>query len=173
MRNFTHWLIANRWMFVPVALLALTVAIGTVTVLSAVVGHPLGAEPKYASKAAAWDDERAQRSVNDRLRWVVTPRIDSEGAHRTIALRIEDKHGARIDATRVEVECIPVRMAEARRSITLARTASGSFEGSFESPVGGQWEFRIAVDADGVRYTDSLRRPLPAAQVHGKDASHG
>lgn len=153
-------LIANRWMFVPVLLLGLTVTIATVTVMSAVVGHPLGAEPNYDTKAADWNAEREQRAMNERLRWVVTPEIASEGGHRTIALRIEDKHAARIDARRVRVECIPIRAAEARQRVELSRRDTGDFAGSFESPIGGQWEFRVTVEQDAVRYTDAFRRFL-------------
>lgn len=165
-----NWLLRNRWMFVPVLLLSLTVTIGVVTVLSAVVGHPLGAEPQYSAKAAAWDEERAQRAQNEKLRWVVTPEVRSEGAHRVLAIRVEDKHGARIDAERVEVECIPVRAAEARRVVSMARLEPGSYEGAFDSPLGGQWEFRVTVTDDGVRYTDEVRRPLPPA---GAGVNHG
>ena len=153
-------LIANRWMFVPVLLLGMTVTIATVTVMSAVVGHPLGAEPNYDAKAADWDGQREQRAANERLRWVVTPEIASEGSQRNVTLRIEDKHAARIDATRVSVECIPVRAAEARKTIELSRRDAGDFAGSFESPIGGQWEFRVTVEKDGLRYTDDFRRFL-------------
>ena len=43
---------SDRWMFVPIALLGLTVVTGFATVMSAVVGHPLGTEPAYDRKAA-------------------------------------------------------------------------------------------------------------------------
>lgn len=167
-------LVANRWMFVPVLLLGMTVTIGTVTVMSAVVGHPLGMEPNYDTKAAAWNAEREQRAQNERLRWVVTPEITSAGAARTIALRIEDKHAARIDASKVRVECIPVRSAEARREIELSRRESGDFVGSFESPIGGQWEFRVTVEQGGVRYTDAFRRFLTGVSGQAAEgAVHG
>ena len=153
-------LAANRWMFVPIALLGLTVTVGTVTVMSAVVGHPLGAEPRYDSKAADFGAELEQRAENERLRWVVTPEVESHGPQRTLAVRIEDKHAARIDADRVRVECIPVVNAEARLAIELRRSACGQFEGSFDSTLGGQWEFRIAVEQGEHRYTDQFRRFL-------------
>jgi FixH len=163
-------LIENRWMFVPVALLGLTVTIATVTVLSAVVGHPLGTEPNYDTKAASWNAEREQRALNERLRWVVTPEIESSGSRRTIALRIEDKHAARIDAGAVRVECIPIRAAESRQTIELARREQGDFIGSFDSTIGGQWEFRVTVTKAEIRYTDSFRRFLTG--VSGA-VSHG
>ena len=157
-------LIANRWMFVPVLLLGLSVTVATVTVLSAVVGHPLGAEPNYDAKAANWDAEREQRAANERLRWVVTPDIVSAGAHRELTVRVEDKHAVRIDATRVAVECIPVRAAEARRIVELSRRASGDFAGEFDSAIGGQWEFRVVIEKEGLRYTDDFRRFLAAGR---------
>ena len=172
-------LVANRWMFVPVLLLGMTVTIGTVTVMSAVVGHPLGMEPNYDTKAASWNAEREQRAVNERLRWVVTPEISSDGARRTIALRIEDKHAARVEAGSVQVECIPIRAAELRQRVALSRQGSGEFAGSFESPVGGQWEFRVTVEQGGLRYTDAFRRFLTgvrgggAAASAAEEAAHG
>lgn len=153
-------LAANRWMFVPVALLGLTVTVATVTVTSAVVGHPLGAEPRYDSKAADFGAELEQRAENERLRWVVTPEIGSHGSQRVLAVRIEDKHAARIDADRVRVECIPVVNAEARLAIDLRRSGPGEFEATFDSAIGGQWEFRIAVEQGGHCYTDAFRRFL-------------
>ena len=170
---------ANRWMFVPVLLLGMTVTIGTVTVLSAVVGHPLGMEPNYDTKAASWNAEREQRALNERLRWVVTPQISSDGSRRTIALRIEDKHAARVEAGSVQVECIPIRAAELRQRVALSRQGSGEFAGSFESPVGGQWEFRVTVEQGGLRYTDAFRRFLTgvrgggAAASAAEEAAHG
>lgn len=169
--NTLSRMMANRWMFVPVLLLGMTVTIGTVTVLSAVVGHPLGMEPNYDTKAASWNAEREQRALNERLRWVVTPEISSDGARRTIALRIEDKHAARIEAGSVQVECIPIRAAELRQRVALSRQGSGEFAGSFESPVGGQWEFRVTVEQGGLRYTDAFRRFLTGVRGGGAAAS--
>ena len=108
--------------------------------------------------------------MNERLRWVVTPELSSDGARRTIALRIEDKHAARIDAKRVAVECIPIRAAEARQRVELSRRDAGDFVGDFESPIGGQWEFRVTVEQDSIRYTDEFRRFLTGG---AKEAGHG
>lgn len=162
------WIVANRWMFAPVALLGLSVTVAAVTVLSAVAGQSLGAEPGYSGKAASWDTVREQRAMNERLRWVVTPEASSKGSHRTLALTVEDKHGVRIDGATVEVECMPVRKADERHALRCTRTADGRYEAAFESVEGGQWEFRVSVERDGQRYTDEFRRPL----VHA-GASHG
>ena len=166
-------LVANRWAFAPVALLGATVAIATVTVMSAVVGHPLGMEPAYDAKAASWDAERMQRAANDRLRWVVTPEIDSAGVRRTLVVRIEDKHAARIEHASVVVECIPNRAAESRANATLVEIEPGVYRGEFTSPIGGQWEFRVRVDRDGEVYTDSFRRFLTGAAAAAKGGSRG
>ncbi len=160
-------IIENRWMFAPIVLLGGTVIIATATVLSAVVGHPLGMEPSYDVKAASWDAEREQRAQNDRLRWVVTPELASDGAHRSISIRVEDKHAARIVASRVSVECIPILVGEARRTVELAATVGeeGVFHGTFDCAIGGQWEFRVIVLAPAGRYTDAFRRQLPHAHT--------
>ena len=50
----------------------------------------------------------------------------------------------------------------------LHRDAQGSFSGGFDSPIGGQWEFRVAVEDGELRYTDAFRRFLtPAAMKRG------
>jgi hypothetical protein len=163
--------IENRWMLAPVLLLGASVVITTATVLSAVVGHPLGMEPAYDVKAASWDAEREQRAQNDRLRWVVTPELVSDGAHRSLRLRVEDKHAARIPAERVSVECIPVLRGESREVVLAAAPGeTGVFEGAFDCGIGGQWEFRVTVDAANGRYTDTFRRQLPHARP-AKDAT--
>jgi hypothetical protein len=46
----------------------------------------------------------------------------------------------------------------------------GEFAGSFDSHIGGQWEFRVTVEQGGVRYTDAFRRFLTAA---AQEAGHG
>ncbi len=160
-------LIENRWMFAPILLLGGSVVITVTTVLSAVVGHPLGMEPAYDIKAAAWDEEREQRAQNDRLRWVVTPTVASEGLHRSILIRVEDKHAARVPASRVSVECIPILLGESRRTLELAASEGevGVFRGAFDCSIGGQWEFRVVVDTPSGRYTDVFRRQLPHARA--------
>lgn len=164
---------SNRWMFVPIALLGFTVITGFVTVMSAVVGHPLGTEPAYDRKAAAWNAQREQRAMNEQLRWVVTPEIASNGMRRTLTLTVEDRHAARINAAHVRVECIPIRNAEARTEIALRRAAEGVYQGDFESPIGGQWEFRVEVNNGATRYTDAFRRFLTHARASTETSIDG
>jgi hypothetical protein len=167
--------IEHRWMFAPIVLLGGTVVIGVATVLSAVAGHPLGMEPAYDTKAASWDEEREQRAQNDRLRWVVTPELRSDGAHRTLVVRVEDKHAARIAADRVVIECIPNLLDASRRMLQLTAVPqeSGVFEGSFDCTVGGLWEFRVTVETPLGRYTDVFRRQLPHAPVMTRSSGSG
>lgn len=170
MRRTLHALVANRWMFAPIGLLGCTVIVATITVTSAVVGHSLGAEPEYDRKAASFEAEREQRVRNERLRWVVTPDIVSDGAHRVVSLRVEDKHAARIEADHVKLECIPVVDASVRRTLELARVGPGEFAGEFDCELGGQWEFRVSIDEGELRYTDQFRRFLTKPQG---DSGHG
>ena len=58
----------------------------------------------------------------------------------------------------------PVKAAEARKTVELVRRDAGEFAGSFDSPIGGQWEFRVTVVQGGVRYTDGFRRFLTGAR---------
>ncbi|RLS91271.1 MAG: hypothetical protein DWI10_06670 [Planctomycetota bacterium] len=164
-------LIRDRWMFAPALLLTGTVTLGTVTVLCAVVGHPLGAEPAYDTRAVAWQAQREQRAINEQLRWVITLQVSDVDGSRALSMRIEDKHGVRIHADRVRVECIPIRAAEARVTVELSTVAEGEYAGTFDSPIGGQWEFRVEVMQNAVLYSESVRRFLSAGTGNG-DSRH-
>lgn len=154
-------LIRDRWMFVPIGLLTLSVAVGVTTVSLAVVGTPIGAEPEYYNKASAWDEHRAQRATNDKLRWNVQPEITPNGEGLpTLTVRIRDKYAGTIDAWSVEVEAIPVANADLRETIAMRRLDAGRFEAVLRAKVPGQWEFRVRVQKDELVYTDTFRRTL-------------
>lgn len=158
-------LVRDRWMFVPVGLLGLSVMTATLTVLLAVRGHSLGIEPDYYEKGQNWEATRAQMAMNERLGWVVTPDL-GPGAqgHPHLALTIRDKHGVPIPAERVRVEAIPVRNADLRVSVDLALEREGAFGGDVPLRIGGQWEFRVRVERGDDSYTDTFRRTLEFAR---------
>ncbi|MDZ4755621.1 MAG: FixH family protein [Phycisphaerae bacterium] len=164
-------LVRDRWMFVPIALLAVSVTVATSTVWLAVAGRPLGEEPDYYAKAVAWDAHRAQHDANDRLRWTVSPEItaSSSGAP-VLTLKITDKYGNLIDADAVGVEAIPVKRADRRCVPVMIRVEEGRFSGPLTARVAGQWEFRITVRGKQGTYTDSFRRTLMFAD-ESADAS--
>ncbi|MBL9118474.1 MAG: FixH family protein [Phycisphaerae bacterium] len=154
-------LVRNRWMFVPIGLLALSVTVGLTTVALAVAGHPIGAEPDYYAKAAAWDSHRAQVAVNDKLRWNVAPAIVA-GADGNPKLQIEirDKYAGLIDAESADLEAIPIVSADIREIGPMTRTETGRFERRLQARVAGQWEFRLTIRKGDVTYTDTFRRSL-------------
>jgi nitrogen fixation protein FixH len=166
-------LIRDRWMFVPVAFLSITVTVAVTTVSLAVVGRPVGAEPEYYAKAAAWDEELAQRAANDRLRWNISPEIEPGADGRPhLTLRIHDKYAGVIDAETVTVEAIPVANADLRETIGLRRVGEGHFDAPLSARVQGQWEFRVRVTKGESVYTDTFRRTLRFA-VRSARASGG
>lgn len=154
-------LVHNRWMFVPIGLLTVSVTVAVMTVTLAVAGHPLGVEPDYYAKGAAWDAHRLQQAINDKLRWNVAPTIVA-GTQGSPLLQIEvrDKYGGIIEADAAEVEAIPVAMADARETLSMGRVAPGRFERELSARVPGQWEFRLTVKKGETVYTDTFRRTL-------------
>jgi nitrogen fixation protein FixH len=173
-------IVANRWMFVPVLLLMCSVTTITVTVMLAVVGHPLGEEPDYYAKAVAWDTHRAQIATNDRLGWVVTPVLSAgSGGVARLTLDVRHKHGLYIDPETVTVDAIPVRAAELHQELTLERTADGRYAADLPLRVAGQWEFRVTIRKGEDLYTDVFRRTLAfatrqaEATVSGREAGAG
>jgi hypothetical protein len=154
-------LVRDRWMFVPVVFLGLSVTTAVTTVTLAVAGRPIGAEPDYYEKAIAWDRHREQTATNDRLRWTVSPVFSStEDGSPKLTLSVNDKYGNSIDASSLSLEAIPVKNADRRETLEARRIAPGTFETTLAQRLAGQWEFRVTVVAEKGTYTDSFRRTL-------------
>ncbi len=161
-------LIRDRWMFVPVLILAGSFAMAGFTVSLALRDHGSAVEPDYYRKAVEWDARKAQQAANDSLRWLVTPQLAGLGDG-TVALdiAITDRRAAPIGGAAVAVEAIPVKAADVVRRFTLVEQTPGHYRGSFPAGIGGQWEFRVQADRGTDRFTDRFRRLLT---LDGRDA---
>jgi nitrogen fixation protein FixH len=158
-------LIRDRWMFVPVLLLGVSVTTAFVTVSLAVRGHSLGVEPDYYEQSKHWSEVQAQMAANERLGWIVSPDLGpGENGHPRLNLSIKDKHGIPIPVDAVHVEAIPIRNADMRVAFDLDREREGEFAGDVPLKFAGQWEFRIDVERGEQRYTDSFRRTIEFAK---------
>jgi hypothetical protein len=60
----------------------------------------------------------------------------------------------------VAVEAIPVKAVHLGGEIALRELAPGRYAGDLPARMDGQWEFRVRVDREGERYTDTFRRVL-------------
>lgn len=155
-------LVENRWAFVPVGLLLLSVCICTLGVTLALANGDT-AEPDYYQKGAHYDDFKAQLRQNGVIGWVVTPELVASSKDPRLArleLTVADKHGIKIDPATVAVEVIPIRDATRRVNLTLDRVDAGVYAADVPLRSGGNWEFRVQVDALGKHYTDRFRRPV-------------
>lgn len=158
-------LIANRWIFVPIVLLTVSVSLGTLTVVLAVASHPLGVEPGYDEKAAHFQREIDQTATNDRLRWLLTSAIERLDATRGgIRLHIEDRNTNAIDAALITVECVPLANADLRHQVKLIEALPGEYSGTFSVPCKGIYEFFVHVQRGEDIYTDRFRRTLAQVQ---------
>ncbi len=158
-------LVRDRWMFVPIIFLGGSVAVGVTTVCLAVVGRPIGAEPEYYNKAAAWDEHRAQSAANDLIGWKVSSQIaPGEDGLPWLTVGITDKYAYAIDPESVEVEAIPIANADLRESLPMVRAAAGQFRAALHARVPGQWEFRVRARLGTVVYTDTFRQTLHFAK---------
>lgn len=158
-------LIRDRWMFVPVLLLGLSVTTAVCTVMFAVRGHSLGVEPDYYEEGRNWSATQAQHAINERLGWIVSPDLGpGENGHPRLNVSIKDKHGIPIPADAVRVEAIPIRSADMRVEFDLLREREGQFAGDVPLKLAGQWEFRIDVARGEQHYTDRFRRTIEFAR---------
>lgn len=162
-------LLRDRWMLVPIGLLAASVLSGTLTVLLAVAGRPLGVEPNSYERGLSHDRERTQAAANDRLAWIVSPEISGgrDGLPR-LTISVTDKRGISIPAESATVEAIPIRNADLRTAVELAPEGEGRFAGEIPLRISGQWEFRIVVRRGQDVYTDTFRRSLAFGTSGGR-----
>lgn len=152
-------LLANRWVFVPILLLAANVLFGFTAVRLALRDHGTAAEPDAYRRALAWDEAHAARTAGERLRWTVSPslRRDQDGSL-ALELAIADKYGVPIDGAAVSVEAIPVRAADLAVSRDCAERGGGVYHVSLPPRAAGQWEFRVRIDRGDDRLEERFRR---------------
>lgn len=157
-RNF----LANRWAFVPVAVLGATVAFAVFVVVFLVNERgAIAAEPDSYRKGVAWDDWKRQEAENGVLRWVVTPAIGAAPngtglAHLTLS--VADKHALPIEGAVVRAEVVPIVDADRRVELAFAEGAPGAYGADVPLRTGGLWEVRTTVEWKGHRYCDRVRR---------------
>lgn len=161
----THPLVANRWAFVPVALLAGTVTFAAFAVRLAITDRQANAvEPDYYRKAVAWDDWKRQQAENGALAWVVTPAFEAsptDARRPRLRIAVTDKHGIVLDGATVRAQVIPIRDPDSRVDVALAPDPDGAgWVADVPLRVGGQWEARVEVDWKGKHWADRFRRQV-------------
>ncbi|MCP3861445.1 MAG: hypothetical protein GY715_02180 [Planctomycetes bacterium] len=156
---------ANRWMFMPIALIGLCLAMSTITVTLAITNQSMVAEPDYYDEAIRWDERRAQFARNDQLRWRVTPEL----AAGRLDVSVQDKHGVRIDGAEVDIELIPALRPNDRHRLVARETAPGRYVADWPSGPPGRWEIRTRVVRGEATYTDRCERILRPVSRLGDD----
>lgn len=161
-------LLANRWAFVPVAVLGSAVLSAVAVVTLAVNDRgATAAEPDYYRKGASWDDWKRQLAENGALRWVLTPEIVPGSAGSGFArleMAVADKNAVPIEGAQVHVEVIPIKDADSRVEVALPESAAGRYGADVPLRVGGVWEIRSTVEWKGKRYCDRVRRNVAFAR---------
>jgi len=171
--NALRRLVRNRWAFFPVAMLGFSVVLAVVTVQAALHGQGAAPERNYYGKAVAWEDVQRQRAENDRLRWNVTPSFAASEADRRVPrleLSVADKWDLPIEGGVVSVEAIPVKAVDLGGEIALAEKSPGRYTADLPARMDGQWEFRVRIDRQGERYTDTFRRVLRFGPSSGDES---
>jgi len=143
-------------MFMPIALIAVSLTMATITVTLAVTNDAMVAEPGYYEQAVRWDEHKAQLAANGSLQWRVTPEL----AGGALTIRVEDKHGVPIDDALVEVELIPALDPGARVRLDAPPRPAGGYGVVWPAGPSGRWQIRTRVDRGGQIYTDHTERLL-------------
>lgn len=166
-------IIENRWILAPFVLMGLSVAMATVTVITAINARGMAVEPDYDVKAADWDAHRAQLAANEKLRWSVTASLDADPDDRGSArlrLDLRDKYDWPLDDARVSVEAFPVARADLRAAMSLSPLGDGGYRAALPFRHPGRWEFRVRVERGDDVYTDVFERTLAWGRTGGGDA---
>jgi nitrogen fixation protein FixH len=149
-------------MWVPVGLLAATLA-GLGTMASIAARDPgFALETNYYDRAVHWDREQAQWAENARLGFHVEAGFERAPHGNEVVARVTDRSGAPLRGAAVRAEAFANARAGERRSLELREQPDGSYRAPLGKARPGLWELRLSVERTGARFTHTARADLPA-----------
>ena len=149
------------WPAFIIFLLLIPVAAAVVLIRAANDDPSFAVEENYYERAQAWDEEAAQRALNEELGWSVQLFAGRAGGERLLVqVRLFDAEGNELEADSFELEAFAVARAAERLQLELRLGEDGSWEAATPIERGGLWEFRCNVQVGDTRFTEVLRRDL-------------
>jgi nitrogen fixation protein FixH len=157
---------ARAWPIAMGTILAIGVAANVWLIRVATADPSFAVEEDYYRKALHWDDEMAQRALNDALAWDLRASpggiVPDSGAWLRVALR--DAHGAHLPDADITVRAFHLARSAAPLDGRLAPDGTGGYGAQLPISRPGLWELRFNVQRGGDRFT-AMRR----VDLHNED----
>jgi nitrogen fixation protein FixH len=152
-----------RWPLVITIALVLHVVVSLGTVYVATSNPSYAVEEDYYQKALRWDEKRAQDRRNAELGWRLVLEVEPparRGDPAVLTAHLSDADGTPLDAAGMAVEAFHNARSGNIVRTALAGRGEGHYGGEFPMRRPGLWEFRVVVERDGERFTQTDRRYL-------------
>ncbi|HEV8549379.1 MAG TPA: FixH family protein [Polyangiaceae bacterium] len=149
------------WAFVPVVLLAASLA-GVGSMCSIAIRDPgFALEKNYYERAVGWDGEQAQWRENARLGYHLDAAFVAAAGGTELVAHLFDRAGVPLRGAVVRVEAFANARSGQRRELTLTEGPESGYTGRLERARPGLWELRFRVEHDGARFTETVRADVP------------
>jgi hypothetical protein len=118
-------------------------------------------ERDYYQKAVHYDREIEQRAANAKLAWTLVTELSPSDRAGAYALVVRPRHAAGpLVGAIVQVEALRNASASNPIEATLVERSPGEYAATLPLRAGGLWEFRLAVEHRGARFTSVERRDV-------------
>ena len=120
-------------------------------------------EEDYYQKAVAWDEKRAQDSLNQDLGWLLEFKVtppEKPGDLPALELTLVDADDEPLAGATVAVEAFHNARGDDIVRDVLTDAGDGVYRASLPMLRNGRWELRFTVDHDGDHFTHSETRHL-------------
>ncbi len=150
------------WIGLVVGLLFVSLLIQGTALFFSLNDPSFAVVPGYEDKAARWDDHARQRELNDRLGWQV--RVDTSpadsGREVAVLVTVTDADDRPIDGASVRVDTFHNARAGSVLSAPLGSRGDGRYGSTLPIRRAGIWEFRVEIERNGTRFTDTVRKTV-------------
>ncbi len=146
------------WPGAVVALLGLSVTMGTITMLAATRDpNSFAVVDNYYEKGLQWDEHKAQLERNTALGWQVSIEVGEPGLlhRRPLIVTLLDRDGSPIVDALIEASTYHHAAANSVETLTLEPgEVPGQYQAMADITRQGQWQISLQVTAGGEDFTD-------------------
>ena len=146
------------WPGFVIALLGMSITMGTITVLAATRDPASFAViDDYYEKGLRWDEHKAQLAQNSELGWEVAVEVGEPDAlgRRPLVVMVLDREGVPIEDARIEASIYHHAAAKRVETLTLEPGAlPGQYQAQADITRQGLWQILLTVSARGKSFTN-------------------
>ncbi len=153
------------WPLFVIALLSMSVATVTITVMAARSDGGAQVVEDYYQKAVNWDETAALQAASKALGWQVDVTVSSasgEATERAVEIVVLDRDGQPVEEAQGALRAFRPHRAEviAERRLTAVPDTPGLYRQTLPIQQAGLWDFEITATKDSLRFQTTIRKEV-------------